>query len=56
MTGVSGCPNGGGQHVIRGGGYQAPSRTVRSDFRYFGTEIDRWDDRGFRVGRTIVPP
>jgi formylglycine-generating enzyme required for sulfatase activity len=56
MTGVAGCPNGGGQHVIRGGGYQAPSRTVRSDFRYFGTEIDRWDDRGFRVGRTFAPP
>jgi formylglycine-generating enzyme required for sulfatase activity len=54
MTGASGCPNGGGRHVIRGGSYQAPSRTVRSDFRYYGTEIDRWDDRGFRVARTLA--
>lgn len=55
LTGVAGCPNGGGQHVIRGGSYQGPSRTVRPDFRYYGTEIDRWDDRGFRVARTLRP-
>lgn len=55
MTDVSGCPNGGGQHVIRGGSYKAPSHTVRMDFRYYGTAIDRWDDRGFRVGRTLGP-
>ncbi len=54
MTNVTGCPNGGGQHVIRGGSYQGPARTVRPDFRYYGTEIDRWDDRGFRVGRTLA--
>jgi formylglycine-generating enzyme required for sulfatase activity len=54
MTGVTGCPNGGGQHVIRGGGYRAPADTLSSDFRYFGTEIDRWDDRGFRVGRSLT--
>jgi formylglycine-generating enzyme required for sulfatase activity len=44
-----------GRHVIRGGGWQAPSRNLRSDFRYYGTTIDRWDDRGFRVARTLRP-
>jgi formylglycine-generating enzyme required for sulfatase activity len=43
------------RHVLRGGGWQAPAQTLRSDFRYYGTKSDRWDDRGFRVARTIKP-
>ena len=42
-----------GRHMIWGGGWQAPQHTLRSEFRYYGTEIDRWDDRGFRVARTL---
>jgi formylglycine-generating enzyme required for sulfatase activity len=42
-----------GRHMIRGGSWQAPQRTLRSEFRHYGTEIDRWDDRGFRVARTL---
>jgi formylglycine-generating enzyme required for sulfatase activity len=43
------------RRIIRGGGWQAPARCVRSDFRYYGTAAsDRWDDRGFRVARTLT--
>ncbi len=66
MNGVSECPNAdamgvdveyyksSGLHVIRGGSWKSHSFTLRSDFRYYGTELDRWDDRGFRVARTLA--
>jgi formylglycine-generating enzyme required for sulfatase activity len=66
MNGASGCPNGdaipvpveynrsSGLHVIRGGSWKTRYWTLRSDFRYYGTELDRWDDRGFRVARTLA--
>jgi formylglycine-generating enzyme required for sulfatase activity len=43
------------RRVIRGGAWNAPSHNVRSDFRYFGTPSDRFDNRGFRIGRTLAP-
>jgi formylglycine-generating enzyme required for sulfatase activity len=68
MTVASECQNGdvarakprtgpsqdGSRHVIRGGGFAGPARTVRSDFRHDGTATDRWNDRGFRVARPLT--
>jgi formylglycine-generating enzyme required for sulfatase activity len=42
------------RRVIRGGAWKAPSHNVRSDFRYYGTPSDRFDDRGFRIGRPLA--
>ena len=47
----SDCP----RHVIRGGSWHYDPEGLRSASRLRGTSVSRFDDLGFRVGRTLSP-
>ena len=49
-------PTGGSFRVYRGGGWRYDASICRAAFRYWSRPVNRYDNQGFRLARTVSLP